>query len=93
MLQSMGSQRVGHDSAIEMNRLMAFRSVPRTCLYILFFDCTGSSLLQGLLFTCSEQGLLSGCGTRASHCSGFSCAAQAIGFQWLWHVGSRARAQ
>ena len=23
--------------------------------------------------SCSEQGLLSGCGARASHCTGFSC--------------------
>ena len=39
--------------------------------------------LFGWLFSnCSEQGLLSSCGARASHCSGFSCCrAQAVGLR------------
>ena len=32
--------------------------------------------------SCGEQGLLSNCGARASHCGGFSCGAtQALGTQ------------
>ena len=51
--------------------------------------------------SCGDGGLLSGCGGRASHCSGFSrCRAQALGLEgfsccvlgapeheWLWHMG------
>ena len=39
----------------------------------LLFGCTGSWLLCGLSSSCSEQGLLSGCGAVASYCGGFSC--------------------
>ena len=35
-------------------------------------DCTGSLLLQSFS-SCGRQGLLSGCGERASCCIGFSC--------------------
>ena len=31
-------------------------------IYAFIFGCTGSSLLHGLFYTCSEQGLLSSCG-------------------------------
>ena len=55
-------------------------------LFILFFACTGSSLLRGLFSSCGEQELLS-CGARASHCSGFSCcrawALGCVGFRRL----------
>ena len=35
-----------------------------------------------LLSHCSDLGLLSNCGARASHCSGFSCCrAQALGME------------
>ena len=45
-----------------------------------YFGCAGSSLLRGLFSSCSEQGLLSSCGVRASHFGGFSCCrAQALG--------------
>ena len=41
-------------------------------LKILFIcGCAGSSLLPGLFSSCDEQGLLSTCRPRASHCSGF----------------------
>ena len=36
-------------------------------------------IAMGLSSSCSEQGLLSGQGVRPSHCSGFSCGAQALG--------------
>ena len=56
-------------------------------LIFYYFGCTGSLLLCGLF---------SGCGERASHCSGFPCRGfpvQSTGFrehrlQQLWHVGS-----
>ena len=41
--------------------------------YLFIFGCARSSLLQGLFSGCTEQGLLSGCGVRVSHCYGFSC--------------------
>ena len=37
------------------------------------FDCAGSSQLCKFFSNCSEQGLLSGCGTWASRPGGFSC--------------------
>ena len=50
-----------------------------------------------------EQGLLSSCSVRASHCGGFSCGARAPGradfsscstqAQLLWHKGSRLQTQ
>ena len=48
--------------------------------YIVIFGCAGSLLLLGLFSRYEKQGLLSSCGVRASHCSGFSCCrAQALG--------------
>ena len=38
---------------------------------LLIFGCAGASLLCGLLSSCGNQGLLSSCSARASHCSGF----------------------
>ena len=53
------------------------------CLFIhsFIFDCAGSSLLHGLFSSCSEWGLLSSWGAKASHFTGFSCGAQALGTQ------------
>ena len=51
------------------------------CMY---FGCAGSSLLHRLFFSCGEQDPLSGCGSWASHCSGFSCC----GARLLGHAGS-----
>ena len=42
-------------------------------LFIYFFGCTGSLLLLGLFSSCSEWGLLSTGGARASHFCRFSC--------------------
>ena len=48
--------------------------------YIFIFGCAGSLLLLGLFSRYGKRGLLSSCGVRASHCSGFSCCrAQALG--------------
>ena len=58
----------------------------------------------GFFSSCHTQGLLSSCGTQASHCSGFSCfGAQALGqrrfsgcgtwTQQLWLLGSITQAQ
>ena len=45
------------------------------------FSCAGSALLHGLFSRREEQGLLSSCSVRASHCVGFSCGA--------WDLGAR----
>ena len=46
------------------------------------FGCAGSLLLLRLSSSCAMEGLLSSCGTGASHRSGFSCRrAQALGQQ------------
>ena len=37
-------------------------------IYLFVFGYAGSSLLHGLGSSCSEPGLLSSCGTQASHC-------------------------
>ena len=45
----------------------------------LLIGCAGSSLLRELFSNCGEWRLLSSCGARAPHCSGFSChRAQAL---------------
>ena len=50
-------------------------------MYLRTFGRAGSLLLLGLFPSCDEQGLLSSCGARASHCSGFSCCrARALGY-------------
>ena len=97
MLQSVGSQRLGHDWATEMNWLIAFAF--RICVqnmlinfFFFFFTALGLHCRWGFSLVAVSRGC-SPCSTWASHCSGFSCAAQALGFQWLWHVGSRAQAQ
>ena len=54
-----------------------------------FFGCAGSSLLSGLFSGCSKQGLLSGCGVQASHCSGFSCGARALGLAGFSSCGTK----
>ena len=60
---------------------------PVFLMHLFIFGCAGSSLLYMHCCTpfssCGEQGPMSSCGTRASHCSGFSRRAQA-----LEHVGS-----
>ena len=47
--------------------------------YFLIFGCAGSLLLHRLSSGCGEWRFLSRCGVQASHCSGFSCGAQAPG--------------
>ena len=50
------------------------------CIYLFISGWNGSLSLHRASSSCSQQGLLSGRGTRASHCSGFSyCCAQALG--------------
>ena len=72
--------------------------------YLFIFGCAGSLWPLVLFSSCSERGLLSGCGVRASHCGHFSCCgAQAlgsVGFRscgtwalYLWFLGSKAQAQ
>ena len=41
-------------------------------IYLFIFGCAGSSLMCGIFSSCPEQGLLSCCCVRASHCGGFS---------------------
>ena len=49
------------------------------CLFY-FLAALGLHCYTWAFSSCSEQGLLSSCGMRASHCGGFSCyGAQALG--------------
>ena len=56
-----------------------------------FWDVLG--LLSAWVFSssCPEQGLLSRCGRRASHCSGFSCGAWAPGHSVFSSCSTRAQ--
>ena len=70
-------------------------------MYLLIFGCAGSLLLHGPFSSCGEQGLLSSCSVRASHCGGFFCcgaqALQLIGINsctvWAYVVVPRTQAQ
>ena len=63
---------------------MSVRLIFFSFTYLCIFGYAGSSLVLRLFSSCSEQGLLSGCGVRTSHCSGFSChAARALGARAL----------
>ena len=67
-----------------------FPHLKKFYLCYLLFGCAWSSLLHGLLSGCSEQGLLSSCGVKASYCSGFPCCrAQALGTQASTAVARR----
>ena len=57
-------------------------------IYLFVFDCTRTWLLCGLFSSCGEQGLLSSCGVRASHCGGFSCCGTWAHASVVGHVGS-----
>ena len=49
-------------------------------LFFYFLAALGLHCSTRAFSSCSEQGLLSSCGVRASHCGGFSCCrAQALG--------------
>ena len=49
--------------------------------FVWLVGCTGPlSLHTGFFLSCGEKGLLSNCGSQASHCSSFSCCrAQTLG--------------
>ena len=48
----------------------------------LFLAALGLCCFMRAFSSCSEQGLLSSCGARAAHCSGFSCCkARVLGAQ------------
>ena len=52
---------------------------------LLFFGCTGSSLLHEVFSSCGKRGLLSSCSVQACHWGGFSCyRSQPLE---LWHMG------
>ena len=54
------------------------------------FGCAGSSQLLLELSLVAESGGYLRCGVQASHCSGFSCRAQAVGRMCFSSSGSRA---
>ena len=53
-------------------QILEFANLNILFIYLFIFGCAGSSLLQGLFFSCGERGLLSSRGVQASRCSGFS---------------------
>ena len=62
-------------------------------IYLFIFGCAGSSLLCSIFSSFREQGLLSSCGVRASHCDDWlllllSTGSRAHGLQQLQHMGS-----
>ena len=61
-------------------------------MYLLtIFGCAMFLLLSGLWSSCGEQGLLSSCSVRVSHCSGFSCCtAWVLGYVGLSSCSSQA---
>ena len=59
-------------------------------IFVFIFYCAGSSLLYGLLSSCSKWRRLSSCGVQASHCSGlFCCSAQTLGHLGFTSCGSQ----
>ena len=65
---------------IIVNHLFFLIYISLSIFDYLLFGCAGSSLLCGLLSSCSVLGLLSSDSVRASYCAGFSCCgAQALG--------------
>ena len=65
-------------------------------IYLFIFGCVVSSLLHTGSAQLRRAGATLRCGTRASHCGGFSCrGSRALGMraQQLWLMGSRAQAQ
>ena len=57
----------------------------------LFIGCAGSLLLHGPFSSCGKWGLLFRCGTRVSHCGGFSChRATALRHTGFSSCGTRA---
>ena len=74
-------------------------------IYFIYFifGCSGLCCHTQAFSNWGEQGLLSSCGSWASHSGGFSCKAWALGHggfsscgtwaQQLWFPGSRAQAQ
>ena len=50
-------------------------------LFILFLAVLGLCCCMRAYYSCRGQGLLSSCDTEASHCSGVSCEARALGVQ------------
>ena len=63
--------------------------------YLFIFGCAGPSLLLRLFSSCSEQGLLSGCGAQAACWLLLlqSVGSRVHGLQQLQLPGSRAQAQ
>ena len=60
-------------------------------IHVFIFGCAGFSLLCGLFSGGGEQGLLSSCSVRASHCGGFSCCrARALKHVGFSSCGSQA---
>ena len=56
--------------------------------HLFIFGCTGSLLLSRLFSRWVEQGLLSSCGARASHCRGLSCCRARVSVVAAWRLGS-----
>ena len=57
----------------------------------IYIGCTGSWLLRGIFSSCGQQGLLSSCGARASHCGGFFCGARALEYVDFSSCSSQAQ--
>ena len=72
-------------SAAETKELTLFL---KKYFYLFIFGCTGSLLLSRLFSRWVEQGLLSSCGARASHCCGRSCCRARVSVFAAWRLSS-----
>ena len=64
-------------------------SALRNTIYLVIV-CLGLHCYTQAFSSCSEQGLLSSCRAKASHCSGFCCRAQSLGREGSSNCGTWA---
>ena len=72
-LQSVGSQRVGHNWVTTHTHTHANISQIMKFYNYLFLMALGLCCCVQAFSSCSKQGLPSSCGAQASYCNGFSC--------------------
>ena len=90
MLQSMGSQRVGHDFVAKQQNIFIFLIV----FNYLFLVVLGLHCYSRAFSSCTEQGFRSCWGMQASSCAGFTCCrVHALGQEgfspWGWRFLQR----
>ena len=96
MLQSMGYQRIRHDLVTEHQHThkfvaeVTFVLIFYLFIYLLILAALGPHCCLRAFSRCGKQGPLSSCGSRPSHCGGFSCYVAWSLEHRLGSCGSRA---